>query len=332
MRVENETTSNVFLIGDYEGLLHEKAHAAIDQRPYRNILKSYSVEGVQTFTPIKRAERTALVKQAINSLLKTYEDYKPEYVLQSREKWPLGHNEYDFKSWTDRGITGETIELIYNHPDFGPQAVRAQVILGGNTMITQIADVSPNALKSAKVQIFLDSITMKDSVIRTNLTMNETWIPVTSPSKFFSISVPKEFSAYYTQNPIIKKTENSEVVQTAFKDPIRQQTVNYSGYGFKSNKDFTFKEVEQFIGEKFIKRHGREPSRIDFIKRIENNTPLLYFEYPIQPTIKFPKRNYVILRVYFKGPILFVQETIGHKDLVTSQLMHNVNKLHYFDP
>ena len=332
MRVENENKSNVFLIGDYEGLLHEKVHAAIDQRPYRNILKSYSVEGVQTFTRIKKSERAPLVKQAMNSLLETYDKYEPKYVLESRTPWPPNPNDYNYKRWVDRGITGEAVELIYNHPDFGPQAVRAKILLGGNTMITQIADVSPNALKSAKVRIFLDSITMHDAVISTDLAMNDIWIPIVSPSQFFSISVPKEFSAYYAQKPLIKKTINSEVIQTTFKDPIRQQAVNYSGYGFKSDKDFTFKEVEKFIGEKFIKRHGREPSRVDFTKRIANNKPLLYFKYPIQPTVKDPTRNYVILRVYFKGPILFVQETIGHKDLVTSKFMHNVNKLHYFDP
>lgn len=326
MRVEHESSSDIFLIDEREGILHETVAASIDQRPYQSILKSFSVEGVQTFVKIHRDERIHLAEKAMDELLKQYQQYN--HVIESRKLWPS--DEIDIRKWLHKRMRGETVDLVYDHPKFGPQAVKAQILIGRNTKITQIADVSPDALDSAKVTNFLESLRTQDRILRVNTKFEKHWKRTPSPTGLFSIYLPKERSPYFPENPIIRTTDTGEVIRTIFQDPVRNQIVIHSSYGFTNKKNFTFEEVESLIEKEFIKRHGREPSRVDRNKRIIDSKPLLYATYGILPSEENPDHDFVMLHVYFHGKNLFVQETIGPKRLVGSKFIQNIIRLHNF--
>jgi len=308
--------------------MHGTITASIDQRPYQTVLKHYEVEGIQTFVPIHPNEREPLAKQAMDELIKKYSKY--DHVIEKREAWIP--NENKTSRFLQKRMKGDTLALVYDHPDFGPQAVRAQILVGYNSRFTQIADVSPNALESAKVTNFLNSIKTRDQVIKTNTPITDQWKNYTSPTGLFSVYLPPKKSPHFPEDPHIKQTKNSEIIRGIFRDPIRDEHVVYSNYGFINTKNFTFKQVEKIINEEFIKRHGREPSRVELTKKIINEKPLIYTEYAVLPTEQYPEQNFTVLHVYFIGKKLFVQEIMGPKRLIRSTLIQNAMALHTFEP
>ncbi len=319
MRKEHEVESNSLLIGANRAVYSEEIEAIVDYRPYKNVFKNYAVTLDQTFGPMMSdREQAWLARREIDDLIKSYASFN--HFIRDRDV------NYDGR------YKSEKVTLVYEDPDFGVQAVMLRVMVGDISKYKQLAIVPADFMDDMKVQDYFSSLRHDDGIPKTDRKIMEEWQGITSPHKIFSVKIPPPTKPFFTKDPVIKKTENAEVIRYVFRDPVRRQNLYYNLYGYKTGENLTFEKVEKIIAKNHIEPHRRDPSKVGLSKRIERETPFLLAEYNIPATKKIPYLNMVRLRVFFEGSFIFVQEIMGSDTLVNTPFVDNLQSLYKFHP
>lgn len=213
-------TSSKFLIDDKLAVGSEEASALVDQRPYKNAMKSYIVKYEQTFGPALTEKDVGVL---LNQEVENYINYYKKFDGVIRDQNLNGY----------RGHWGGELYMSYKDPTFGVQSIRARIVFSDNTKLQQIVVGPDELMASYQTRDFFDSLRFEPGVSVVKDTFVDTWKPVESPMGIFSVLLPAEKQPpYYALDPVMKVAGNNEIVSLSFRDPVRGENVFFNIYSY----------------------------------------------------------------------------------------------------
>ncbi|MGH1398472.1 MAG: hypothetical protein ACRBCT_04585 [Alphaproteobacteria bacterium] len=294
--------------------------ANIDQRPFRNAVKSYSVSMQQSFGP--QIKDDAISKDLITAALNRVEREYAKYDAVVRDKIS---NHYGSDA------AGE-IFLSYRDEELGVQSVKKRFILTPDGLFEQTVKGPDNIMDSAKTRAFWGSIDIEEGVVNRAGSLEEEWLSKTSPLQIFTIRHPDIAYPYIQNEPKIRQEAQREVMSVEIYDPVLQQFVYYNVYGYHLDDTLTYAKASAVLAEQHIVRHRRDPNRIEMKRGGSGQYASLTASYDITGPQGYEYLERADLRAMFLGNYMVVQEFMGSEHLMRSQLVESLRPLISFTP
>jgi hypothetical protein len=321
-----------FMVGDERAAHSEELSSLIDQRPYKNTMKSYIIKFDQTIGPSLTSNDVAqILAEEFNGYINYYK--KMEGVVRTRiTDGVAGH-------W------GGEIMISYRDPTFGVQSIRSRVLFNETTRLQQIVIGADDQMNSYATRDFFDSLVFESGVSKVEESVREKWLTMESPTGMFTMLYPDVLAPpYYTVEPKAQWDDKNEVVSISFNDPVRNEKIFFNVYGYRFNSDLDYASVQEVLTKRHIMKQRSSAKGVRLNKGIGTGKeedgmvkfPFMETSYSIRPLKDFPYVTSVRLRAMFSGKTMLVMETMTSNALFTSPLVENLmsfvnyqpNKLH----
>jgi hypothetical protein len=317
---EHQAKVSSMAVANKRAICSEEITAVLDQRPYRNILKSYIVKVDQTLGP-------GLTSSAIDTLIQReldlYDDFYTAQGGKIKTKEPQ----------TILGFPGGVLQMTYVDPKLGEQHVRMRVLFSGSTRLEQIVTGPEETLNSYKTRDFFKSLTFSDGLSITKHLLDTTWPPKDSALGLFTINVPPVTDPFFPQAPIEKHSKNVESMTFVFKDPVRNESLYYNVYGYRFSRDLILQNAETVLKKNHVLKYKVDPEKIRFkITKDENKRQIIQTAFNITPPPDFPFLQTVNLRGVVVGQSMLVQEVVSSQDLALSPFAETLIQVVKFHP
>lgn len=163
--------------------------AIVDQRPFKNAVKSYIVKFDQTIgQPFTLNEIKAYISSAI-------EDYVAYYgALNGTIK-----NKTIIED-EDGYITGE-IDIKYEDEDMGAQGVNVRIKMSDYTKYEQIISGPDHIMYALEAKNFFSTFKMNYGQTKLNKSFSEDWVAHEAPSGLFTILLPESGNIFAPYPP-----------------------------------------------------------------------------------------------------------------------------------
>ncbi|MFK7839940.1 MAG: hypothetical protein AB8B83_06370 [Bdellovibrionales bacterium] len=310
-----------FRIGDTVVAQNSETIAFIDQRPYKDIVKTFIVKFDQTLGPsISPKNMAELVDRELSLYEKSYNDRKPQVLEREIENG-------------SKKVIGK-LTMTYEDLDKGVQLVQVRVVMTQSSKFHQVFTGLDKDLGSNETIEFFKSFAPKDGYMPKKGSMNEEWRRIESPMSLFAVKIPRVNPPYFINEPSVSKEDDNrqERIGMVFTDPVWSQNLFYNITGYQLETEMSFDMAEKALLEKHLKRHGRSMVGIKLIKDFIGETPYIETMYAIKPPEGFNYVNYARVRAMFLGNYMIVQEVVGPRHLVTSDFTNNFFDLIEFTP
>lgn len=296
----------------------EEIVSTIDQRAYKNSLKTYSVRLSQTWGPgLSGKNRRTRLQQDLEYYIKQFEagevDVKNIEIPDGKE-----YLEY---------------LIHFEDPKMGLQGIKTRIHYTDTARIEQTVSGPHKIMKSSKTERFLDSIYTKRGYTKAEDRFDSEWERYLAENGAFTTLFPKEKNAYYPYDLQKTVTDRAEVVKSIFYDPLRQQNMFYTVYSYTLNKPVTDVMVKQVMAKQHIRRYHPTAQNISFTSMTRDGYPILKNETVIpSPPKKTPYINTIRIRAQYHGNVLIIQEIIGHHPLTRSNFSGYLMNMLKFTP
>lgn len=315
------TTTTDFLIADQRALRSEETSVVIDQRPYKDAMKSYVIKFDQSFGPPLTVDDIArLVQQDFNAYAEHYKDL--EGVVRNKSTEGFGAQ------------LGGEIQISYRDPTFGIQSIRVRILYDDTTKIQQIVVGPDDIMNSYSTRDFYESLHFNPGIAIVERTMLEDWKSLESPTGMFTMRYPK-FKAppYYTTEPTAKWDDKNEIVSLAFHDPVRNEKLFFNIYGYQFNADMDFAGAQEVLIKRHILKQRGTQNGVKFKKGMDGTGfPYIETAYAITPMPAFPYIRTVKLKAFFAGKTMLVQETLTSGPLLMSNFATELSHMVMYQP
>lgn len=272
-----------------------------DQRPYKDVVKTYMVKFEQTFgQTLTDEDISTLIREELAKYASHYS--KLEGVQKDRK-------DLIFQG----GIPGGEIYVEYKDPDLGEQSLRARFYFIRTGKITQLVSGPAEIMNSFQTRKYFESLSMAEGYARTSKKSDilTEWQFMDSPLGLFSAYLPSPVEPYLKKKAVFANSDTVERLSIEFYDPVWGDTLFYNIYGYKIPEKFTDLLMENLMRKKHILRHRFTAKKV-VMKHFENNSiPGITAEYGIDPSDEHPHNNWVKLRAQYIGKYAIVHELIG---------------------
>lgn len=322
-----KSTSTQFLVDDDRAIHSEETSILIDQRPYKNAMKSYIMKFDQTFGPPLTADNVGqLLHQEFQNYINYYSQFDGEVKHQDTEGYD-GH-------W------GGNIMISYKDKEFGQQTIRARILYGDDTRLQQIIIGTDDLMNSFATRDFMDTLHFEPGVSIVKARVREKWMTMESPTGMFTLLYPGNTAPpYFTAPPKASWDDKNEIVAALYHDPVRNENVYFNIYGYQFNTELDFPAVQEIMTKRHINKYRHATKGIRFSKGIGDSKeggmlqyPFMEATYPIKPPKNLPYISNVRLRAYFTGKNMMVMETMTSNALFSSSVVSNLMGFVSFQP
>jgi len=308
-----------FQVSDDRKIISSEMVANIDQRPFRNSVKSYRALVLQSFGPAIKDEL------AQERLVEIVADFEKEYLAKNaviRNKVFSGYGSHP------------AAEILLSYPDeeLGVQSIRKRFVMTPSGLFEQIVSGSESIMDTPETRQYWKSFDIKSGALRAANSLENNWEGLTSPLSIFAIRHPPVSYPYVVNAPDIQSSANSEFVSLSFNDPVMREELFYNVYGYIEDRDLKYADAVAVLAEKHIARHGRDPTRVSLKRGNFEGYPMIEAQYQIQGPAGFEYLQRVDLRAVFIGRVMMVQEFLGSDHLMQSQLRSNLRGSIRFTP
>lgn len=323
-----KSSTTQFLIENERAVHAEETTAIVDQRPYKNTLKSYIIKFDQTFGPPLGNSNVA---QLLNEEFQNYIDF---YA-------PLGGVVVNRNTDGFDGHWGGEIQISYTDPEYGEQSLRARILYGEDTRLQQIVIGTRDLMDSYATRDFMQSLIFDPGVSIVKGTVREEWLMMESPTGMFTLLYPgQKAPPYFSAPPQASWDEKTELVAAVYHDPVRNENVYFNIYGYQFDNDLDFPAVQEVLTKRHINKYRQAVKGIRFDKGISKGSekkgmqefPFTETTFPIKPPKDHPYISNVRLRSFFAGKNMVVMETMTSNPLFTSTLVDNLMTFVNFQP
>ncbi|NCT40991.1 MAG: hypothetical protein GW778_04945 [Alphaproteobacteria bacterium] len=313
--------SSSFRIGNGLVARTSEVLSFIDQRPYKDIVKTYTIKFDQTIGP---AISTKSMVEIAERELKLYESLYADQNAKTIERKIIEE--------TKQVIAN--LQMVYDDVDEGMQAVQVKIIITFTSKFHQVFTGPEKDLDSQLVIDYFKSSNVKSGHIAEKGTMNEDWRRIESPLSLFAVKIPQISAPYFMQEPTVFKEKDNkmEKIGMVFTDPIWSQKLFYNITGYQLESEMSFDLAEKALLEKHFKRHGRSMVGMKLRKDFIGETPYIEANYAIKPPEGYPYVNFARVRGMFLGNYMIVQEVVGPRHLVDSNFTNSFFDLVEFTP
>ncbi len=317
-----------FLVDDKRAVHVEETTATLDQRPFRNTVKSYIVKFDQTLGPPLNANNVGqLLHEEFQNYISYYSTMDGVVVRQNTEGY-LGH-------W------GGEIQLTYKDPEFGEQSLRARILYSPDTRLQQIVIGTKDLMDSYLTRDFMESLRFTPGISIVKGMVREQWLTMESPTGMFTMLYPgQEAPPYFTAPPNATWDAKTETVAAVYHDPVRNENVYFKVYGYQFDNDLDFPAVQEILTKRHINRFRSQTKGIRFNKGISSGKekkgmlkfPFMETTFPIKRLKEHPYIKTVRLRAFFFEKKMIVMETMTSDSLFASSLVSNLTSFVNFQP
>lgn len=317
-----------FMVTDKRAAHSEETTSLLDQRPYKNTMKSYIIKFDQTLGPSLTANDVSqLLAEEFNGYINYYK--KLEGVVRTREVNGIG------------GHWGGEIMISYRDPTFGIQSIRARVLFNETTKLQQIVVGSDELMNAYSTRDFFDSLVFESGISAVEESLRGKWLTMESPTGMFTLLYPDQKAPpYYTTEPTAKWDDKNEMVSIFFTDPVRNEKIFFNVYGYQFDADLDFSAVQEILTKRHINKQRGSSKGVKINKGIGTGKeedgmvkfPFMEMSYAMKPLKDFPYVSSVRIRALFSGKNMLVMETMTSNALFTSVLADNLMNYVNFQP
>ncbi len=246
---EYKASYSSFTIEDNRFLGSEEFSAIFGQQK-DNIPRICILKLDQTLGPEMSKEEIAWM---INRDLQTYDNYYKKLGGITGYQPQQTHTDRDKRLFVY--ASGE-INVAYNDPKLGPQAIRVRVLMNENTRLHQIVSGPKGFPDSYQARDFLDTLVFHPGLAESGGKFLDNWQPLESPTGMFSVIYPRKIAPpYYTVLPVAKWDENTEKVSLNFYDPLRDERIFFNVYGYKFKANLNAPGQKEVLMKRHIEQH-----------------------------------------------------------------------------
>ncbi|MCK5284900.1 MAG: hypothetical protein KAJ86_04865 [Alphaproteobacteria bacterium] len=317
---EYNTTVDSLRISPTAVIHNESLFASIDQRPFKNVVKNYSVIIDQSFgMPFYKSEMKKLINQDIDRYIALYDSMGG--IVKKRTEPKI-----------ENTSSGE-LHMTYNDPELGLQGMRVRITTKGVTKYQQVLTGPDGSMYNIKAKAFFKSMIPGNGIASINGMYEDEWKQYISPLGIFTTYFPPEKSAFTIEKPLIENGNSTERISYTFTDPIRQQKLYYRIYGYKADIKIKPKHIQTLINKRHLKAHGRSSNSVELnIQKQPDGTTTVNANYGIQPLKNAPYVNRVKLYAETRGTHMIVHEIMSSKKLIDSAFTKNLIEITNFHP
>ena len=307
---------------DPQNVVHAEEIAAIsDQRPYKNVVKSFILKYEQTLgVGMGRDEIDSLLERNMNVYEDQYIDMKG--ILKKRE----------ILSDRSQGRRSGEIYISYEDPKLGQQGIRVRIVYLSTTKYQQIIMGPDVIMYGLEAKNFIESLNVSDGVDGTPGTLEEKWVMHTSPMMISSMRLPPISKVYMPKKPYTKVNDNSEITKVVFTDPARSQNLFYNIYGYRMDQPLGYEDALKFFMTRHVGKHIKNQADIKIQKYKDGRNIVFAVAEPIIPPKGFPYVRHTKLKMQHLGNYVVVQEMLGDINLTESAFGDNLMKTLTFHP
>lgn len=291
-----------FRISDKHVLSNSELIALDDQRPYRDIVKSYIVKADQTIgAPFSEKELEKLIEREVATYISHYKTMNGEVLEQ--------------KDLIVGGRPAKELFIAFDDPEHGRQGLRAAFMFSDLTKFQQIYIGPEDSLFIYRNKDFFDSIQIRGGYTVEEGEFAKDWNLHVSPFEIFTVLLPPVSPPYVYAEPASHANERNDVISFAFYDPVRLQQAYFNTYGYRFDKNLTSSDMQQVLMRNHAFQYGINLSNFVFSQGQFGEFPLLETAFYVPPQAHLQNADYVRLRAVFSGNVAVVQELIATQPL-----------------
>jgi hypothetical protein len=317
---DHKVEINVLRI-DPKTLIHsETVSSVVDERPFRNALRKYTIRVEQTLGE-------ALTDEEINNMIDFELKYYTNYfrskggLVKTSEK-----NLYS-------NIIGGELYISYEDPKMeGLQGLRVRTVLSESTKVTQMVEGPDSIMRMLPTNDFFNSMVITPGLTKKNGELLAEWKTHVSPLEIFSATLPPVAPPYIMEEPAVNHAEKSESMGIVVNDPVRGQKIFYNIYGYRLDRDLSFADAQKVALKRHVSKHLDVVKGIEFERNTKSKFPMMSVDYAIKAPEQYPYLGIVKLRVTFMKNYMIVQELVTSRDLAESPLVASLLSLVMFHP
>ncbi len=310
MRIFDNVKEEVysFRLNNRQVAQHGQAVSTFDQRGFKSVVKNYIMKYEQTLGYNLSAQDVAnLLKKELD----LYEAYYTNLngVLRDRKD-----------SFLKYGYPAGEIYVRYEDPELGEQSIRISVVYTETTKFQHILSGPDDMMTAFKTRKHYESVSLKNGYALDRGSIQDDWLPITSPLRLFTVYLPEQNGPYYPQKHTVSNSKHIERVSAVFRDPILNQQVYYNVYAYVPNGEVNMARAESITTERHIKRHRLSADGLRFNRLAvpEGELPIATIGYDIRAPKGKPDVRWVKLRVTYAEDKVLVHELLGPRRLVES--------------
>ena len=316
---QNQTRLSELRNGPQTIISSDEIMASIDQRPYKNAVKSYIVRFDQTLSPgLTEEEKARLLERDIEAYVSHYASKGG--VLKKRHPRTVRYSK------------GAEIEISYQDPEFGPSGIRASILYTDSTRLEQVLTGPERIINAIRSNQFFQTLDIFKGIGEKQGTYEDEWDSHISPLKIFSVLLPHKANPYIPRDPIITSDKNTDKITFIFNDPVRKERIFYNIYGYRTDEALNFADAENLLLHKHVAKHLKIPKGINIQRIYDGEVPIIQTYYKVPRHKKFPFIEVVQLNAMFLNNYMVVQEVVGSRKLVETDFTKNLLKQIEFHP
>ena len=318
---ESKTVRHGLRIDPQSVVYSEEISAVIDQRPYKNVLKSYIVKYDQTLgLEIGEEEGVALIHRTMD----TYGEHYSSLNGTLKKRAMLEDDVWGFPA-------GE-IFITYDDPVFGLQGVRSRIFYTRSGKFEQIVMGPDTSAYSLEAENFFESMRAYAGIVNSVGALEEKWVKHVSPMMIYTIAVPPLTPVYMPQEPVSQSNDSAEVTKVVFTDPARGQNLFYNVYGYRLDEPLAMADAEKIFFTRHLAKYIKNPAGVKYSKDQQDKTVVFTLDTGINPPKNFPYVRHIRLKMQYLGNYAVVQEMLGDQPLTKSTFANNLMSQFFFHP
>ncbi|MGB0720229.1 MAG: hypothetical protein ACPGRX_07130, partial [Bdellovibrionales bacterium] len=183
-----------------------------------------------------------------------------------------------------------------------------------------------------KTKTFFESFIPLNGVVTNEGSIISEWDTYQAKSGLFAIKAPPVNAPFFETAPDIHQSGDTDTISLSFRDPVWNQQVFYTVYGYRFDKPMSYENAEAVMLDTFVQKHRGTTQGLRFKKGALHKLPTLSVDYQTRSPEGYPYINRVKLRGMFYNNYLVVQEALGPQHLVDSAFLQKVFDLIQFTP
>lgn len=267
------------------------------------------------FTP-KQVDH--LLKQAVENL--TYFYQKKDAVILDQRDGNAGQ------------IKTKEVDLMYNHPDSGPMALKAVIGIGHTLTFTQVMTGTESATQSFLGSTFFNSLKGNDGLTLTEGDIREEWDQHTSNLNMYTVLLPPVAPPFVTEPPSIETIDGQERLTFKVFDPVRKENLRYRVYTYVFDEPLSYETAEDSIWSKHVVRYLSVPEGVSIKRRPSRSYSTLYTQFNIPKSKAWPYPGAVKIQAQFAQNYMIVQEMVSSRAIINADFAKNLFRYIEFQP
>lgn len=234
------------------------------------------------------------------------------------------------------GFLGKDFYITYTETkmdETNKRALRIRVMLTDTAKVQMVLSGGSTGMYSYQSDNFFSSLRLTDGYGKASKKQKKDWKSFAAPNNLFTMVIPPKNLDYRPQSPKYKLSKRVSSAHVTFTDPVVGKKTFYNVYAYKIGTPVNEKLVKKILFGQHLAKfvQGAMEDSLNLNIADKDGYKVASTQIIIEPKEDIPYVDAIMLRAYFKGDVVVVQEmagTQGHalgdfsKSIMDSLLFH----------